>query len=112
MLKATATTFHLSRDPETQVATLGPDSLNPSTRPSLVPNSVSLLPSQDMRANKEVLLKDSFLTDEVFQALKSRLDVDLIENTFDTYVSMSTCTHTYVCMYVYTNTFIKSISSL
>lgn len=83
---ATATTFHLSQDPETQVAALGPDSLNPSTRPSLIPNAVSVLPSQEKRASEEVLLKGSFLTDEAFQALKTKLDIDLIENTFDRYV--------------------------
>ncbi|XP_037815934.1 uncharacterized protein LOC119606475 [Lucilia sericata] len=84
---ATATTFHLSQDPETQVAALGPDSLNPSTRPSLIPNAANLLPSQDKRASEEVLLKGSFLTDEAFQALKIKLDVDLIENTFDRYLN-------------------------
>lgn len=86
MFTATATTFHLSQDPETQVAALGPDSLNPSTRPSLIPNAANLLPSQEKRASEEVLLKGSFLTDEAFQALKTKLDIDLIENTFDRYV--------------------------
>ncbi|XP_065359909.1 uncharacterized protein LOC135953825 [Calliphora vicina] len=84
---ATATTFHLSQDPETQVAALGPDSLNPSTRPSLIPNAANLLLSQEKRASEEVLLKGSFLTDEAFQALKTKLDVDLIENTFDRYLN-------------------------
>lgn len=84
---ATATTFHLSEDPETQVAALGPDSLNPSTRPSLIPNSVSLLPSRDKDESEKILLKGSFLTDEAFQALKIKLDVDIIENTFERSVS-------------------------
>ncbi|KAM7356263.1 uncharacterized protein ACRADG_002068 [Cochliomyia hominivorax] len=84
---ASATTFHLSQDPETQVAALGPDSLNPSTRPSLIPNAANLLPSQEKRASEEVLLKGSFLTDEAFQALKIKLDIDLIENTFDRYLN-------------------------
>ncbi|TMW50685.1 hypothetical protein DOY81_004253 [Sarcophaga bullata] len=82
----TATTFHLSQDPETQVAALGPDSLNPSTRPSLIPNATSLLPSKEKRKSELVLLKGSFLTDEAFQALKTKLDIDLIENTFERYV--------------------------
>ncbi|XP_022233757.1 uncharacterized protein LOC111081908 isoform X2 [Drosophila obscura] len=82
------TTFHLSEDPETQVAALGPDSLNASTRPSLIPNSVSLL-TKDKRDSERapILLKGSFLTDEAFQALKTDLDVDLIENTFGRYLN-------------------------
>ncbi|XP_073838112.1 uncharacterized protein [Musca autumnalis] len=83
----TATTFHLSQDPETQVAALGPDSLNPSTRPSLIPNSVSLLPSHDKNQTEQVLLKGSFLTDEAFQTLKIKLSVDVIENTFEKYLN-------------------------
>lgn len=82
------TTFHLSEDPETQVAALGPDSLNPSTRPSLIPNSLTLLPKDKRESEREpILLKGSFLTDDAFQALKTDLDVDLIENTFGRYVS-------------------------
>lgn len=76
----------MSQDPETQVATLGPDSLNPSTRPSLIPNAANLLPSKEKRESDQILLKGSFLTDEAFQALKIKLDVDLIENTFERYV--------------------------
>ncbi|XP_030372016.1 uncharacterized protein LOC115622256 [Scaptodrosophila lebanonensis] len=81
------TTFHLSEDPETQVSALGPDSLNPSTRPSLIPNSISLLPAKDKRESEPILLKGSFLTDEAFQVLKTDLDVDLIENTFGRYLN-------------------------
>ncbi|BFF96409.1 uncharacterized protein DMAD_05075 [Drosophila madeirensis] len=82
------TTFHLSEDPETQVAALGPDSLNPSTRPSLIPNSVNLL-IKDKRESERgpILLEGSFLTDEAFQTLKTDLDVDLIENTFGRYLN-------------------------
>ncbi|XP_075164123.1 uncharacterized protein LOC142236740 [Haematobia irritans] len=87
-IKAVATTtFHLSEDPETQVEALGPDSLNPSTRPSLIPNSVSLLPNNEKSEKEQILLKGSFLTDEAFQALKIKLDVDAIENTFDRYLN-------------------------
>ncbi|XP_036327433.1 uncharacterized protein LOC118740043 [Rhagoletis pomonella] len=82
----TTTTFHLSEDPETQVAALGPDSLNPSTRPSLIPNAASLLPGKEKRESEPVLLKGSFLTDEAFHALKTELDIDVIENTFDRYL--------------------------
>ncbi|XP_034140315.1 uncharacterized protein LOC117591245 isoform X2 [Drosophila guanche] len=82
------TTFHLNEDPETQVAALGPDSLNPSTRPSLIPNSVNLL-MKDKRESEQgpIILKGSFLTDEAFQTLKTDLDVDLIENTFGRYLN-------------------------
>ncbi|XP_011186692.2 uncharacterized protein LOC105214777 [Zeugodacus cucurbitae] len=83
----TTTTFHLSEDPETQVAALGPDSLNPSTRPSLIPNAASLLPGKEKRDSDPIFLKGSFLTDEAFQALKTELDIDLIENTFDKYLN-------------------------
>lgn len=70
------------------MAALGPDSLNPSTRPSLIPNSLTLLPKDKRESEREpILLKGSFLTDEAFQALKTDLDVDLIENTFGRYVS-------------------------
>ncbi|ALC44740.1 CG13449 [Drosophila busckii] len=85
-LPQATTTFHLSEDPETQVATLGPDSLNASTRPSLIPNSISLLP-KDKREAEPILLKGSFLTDEAFQALKTDLNVDVIENTFGRYLN-------------------------
>lgn len=82
------TTFHLSQDPETQVAALGPDSLNASTRPSLIPNAVGLLPKDKREIEREpILLKGSFLTEEAFQALKTDLTEDLIENTFGRYVS-------------------------
>ncbi|XP_034106560.1 uncharacterized protein LOC117569488 [Drosophila albomicans] len=86
---ATATTtFHLSEDPETQVAALGPDSLNASTRPSLIPNAISLLPKDKRETEREpILLKGSFLTEEAFQALKTDLTVDLIENTFGRYLN-------------------------
>lgn len=84
------TTFHLSEDPETQVGTLGPDSLNASTRPSLIPNSAGLLVKDKRELDREpILLKGSFLTDEAFQALKTDLTVDLIENTFGRYVSIT-----------------------
>lgn len=84
------TTFHLSEDPETQVAALGPDSLNASTRPSLIPNTAGLLPKDRRELEREpILLKGSFLTDEAFQALKTDLTVDLIENTFGRYVSIA-----------------------
>ncbi|XP_030570873.1 uncharacterized protein LOC115769963 [Drosophila novamexicana] len=82
------TTFHLSEDPETQVGTLGPDSLNASTRPSLIPNSAGLLVKDKHELDREpILLKGSFLTDEAFQALKTDLTVDLIENTFGRYLN-------------------------
>ncbi|KAH8405068.1 hypothetical protein KR222_010782 [Zaprionus bogoriensis] len=82
------TTFHLSEDPETQVAALGPDSLNASTRPSLIPNAVGLLPKDKRETEQEpILLKGSFLTEEAFQALKTDLTVDLIENTFGRYLN-------------------------
>ncbi|TDG49608.1 hypothetical protein AWZ03_003846 [Drosophila navojoa] len=82
------TTFHLSEDPETQVAALGPDSLNASTRPSLIPNTAGLLPKDRREVEREpILLKGSFLTDEAFQALKTDLTVDLIENTFGRYLN-------------------------
>ncbi|XP_037931675.1 uncharacterized protein LOC119666471 [Teleopsis dalmanni] len=81
------TTFHLSEDPETQIATLGPDSLNPSTRPSLIPNSVSLMPDKEKRESDPLLLKGSFLTDDAFQAIKIDLDIDVIENTFGRYLN-------------------------
>lgn len=82
------TTFHLSDDPETQVATIGPDSVNPSTRPSLIQTNLHTLFPKEKRESESVLLKDSFLTNEAFQVLKSNLSVDLIENTFGTYVSI------------------------
>lgn len=41
-----------------------------------------LLPSKETQATDQVFLKDSFLTDEALKALKIKLDVDLIENTF------------------------------
>lgn len=70
------------------MAALGPDSLNASTRPSLIPNAVGLLPKDKRETEREpILLKGSFLTEEAFQALKTDLTEDHIENTFGKYVS-------------------------
>ncbi|KAI9588054.1 hypothetical protein GQX74_003900 [Glossina fuscipes] len=80
-------TFHLSEDPETQVSALGPDSLNPSTRPSLIPNCANLLPNKNKLDSDQIPLKGSFLTEEAFRALKTDLDVDKIENTFEIFLN-------------------------
>lgn len=89
------TTFQVNQEPETQIATLGPDSPNPSTRPSLIPNDNAQLPrltttqpidnlTDETRGN---CLKSSFISEDALKVLRRGLNIDIVEDSFDRYVS-------------------------
>lgn len=83
-------TFQPSQDPETQVATLGPDSPNLSTRPSLIPNAAGLLPLQsqfEKLKTSENMGKSCYLDEDSLKILRRGLNLDVVENVFDRYVN-------------------------
>lgn len=69
-------------DPETQIETLGPDSHNPSARPSLVPTNI--------RGEEQIKLEsrtsldiNSYLDTEILKLLRRELDEEVVDNEFD-----------------------------
>lgn len=90
----TTHTFQASQDPETHIATLGPDdSPNPSARPSFsIPyssGSIQLLPHAP-RCTFEIVETDEsefFLDEEALKLLRRGLNIDIVEEVFDRYVS-------------------------
>lgn len=89
----TTTTFQVSQEPETHIATLGPDdSPNPSGRPSLVPNEqriprLSLLMKRQSNDSSEEYLKSSFISEEALKFLRRGLNIDVVESNFERYVN-------------------------
>ncbi|XP_058465009.1 uncharacterized protein LOC131438772 [Malaya genurostris] len=83
--------FTPNQDPETQVATIEPDSPNYSTRPSLIPTGRSLfsstetLPKATMEEPVEYI--ECFLDDEALCLLRRGLNIDIVEAVFDRYKS-------------------------
>lgn len=84
----------MNQEPETQIATLGPDSPNPSTRPSLIPNEYAqILPRLSMQPNDNSIstrsdcLKSSFISEDALKFLRRGLNIDIVEESFDLYVS-------------------------
>jgi len=84
------TVFYSSHDPETQVATLGPDSPNPSARPSIVLNDdhLNLMTNNDIVKNQISLLNNSnnYLDRETLKLLSRCLDLKVVEGNFGKYV--------------------------
>lgn len=95
----TSTTFRPSQDPETQVATVPPDSTTQSQRPSIVANGASMLgvdggggSAEDKRAPRgsktssedlrEALGKMSFLDESLLSQLRRGLSIEAIETNF------------------------------
>lgn len=81
----------MNQEPETQIATLGPDSPNPSTRPSLIPNDYAQMPRMSMQPTDNPIagrdcLKSSFISEEALKFLRRGLNIDIVENSFDRYV--------------------------
>ncbi|KAJ8926518.1 hypothetical protein NQ314_021120 [Rhamnusium bicolor] len=77
--------FQASMDPETQVATIGIDSYNTSTRPSLVPGSSQDLP--EVTEKKKGILRpsksldiDSYLDTEILKQLRRELNEEIVDN--------------------------------
>ncbi|XP_058835814.1 uncharacterized protein LOC131692667 [Topomyia yanbarensis] len=83
--------FTPNQDPETQVATIDPDSPNYSARPSLIPTGRSLLSSAETppRASvaEPVEYVECFLDDEALCLLRRGLNIDIVEAVFDRYKS-------------------------
>jgi hypothetical protein len=80
--------FQTSLDPETQVATIGPDSHNASARPSLVPLSLDEAPDTiDKGKNSARPSKcweiDSYLDAEILKQLRRELNEEIIDNEFN-----------------------------
>ncbi|EFA08824.1 hypothetical protein TcasGA2_TC006521 [Tribolium castaneum] len=83
-----APAFQTSVDPETQVATIGPDSHNPSARPSLVPatpEETLEVPESGKRSARPSKCWDidSFLDVEILKQLRRELDEEVIDNEFN-----------------------------
>lgn len=88
----TVSTFQVSQEPETQIATLGPDSPNQSNRPSLIPNGnniprLSIFAPQSQQNKNEACLQSSFITEEALKILRRGLNIDRVEGAFERYVS-------------------------
>ncbi|KAJ8916127.1 hypothetical protein NQ315_004494 [Exocentrus adspersus] len=78
--------FQASLDPETQVATIGLDSHNTSTRPSLVPGSSFLNDIPEPERRKSVIRPsksldiDSYLDTEILKQLRRELNEEIVDN--------------------------------
>ncbi|KAK9744704.1 hypothetical protein QE152_g7472 [Popillia japonica] len=73
-----------SIDPETQVATIGIDSHNPSARTSLIPNTEQEM--DDAKAEekrKSSLDVNSYLDKEILRQLRRELNEEIVDNEFD-----------------------------
>lgn len=92
----TTHTFQASQDPETHIATLAADdSQNASARPSFsIPYSTGScqLLGHIPRATFEIVEEDNsefFLDEESLKLLRRGLNIDIVEEVFDRYVSYS-----------------------
>lgn len=86
----TTSTYQVSQEPETQVATLDLDSANPSGRPSLVPGASDMPRLSLINANRssnDMYQQSSFISEDALQYLRRGLSIEVIEKTFDRYVS-------------------------
>lgn len=92
---AIQTSFRPNQDPETQVATLGPDSPNLSTRPSLIPDIDNEIVLQTTQAKfntfniHEENRSACFLDEDSLKVLRRGLNLDMVENTFECHVTFS-----------------------
>nr|CAI5837116.1 unnamed protein product [Callosobruchus analis] len=82
--------FQPSLDPETQVATVGPESLNTSARQSLVPDSeeteTPVITQNKRRANLRATKSfevDSYLDVEILKHLRRELTAELVDTELD-----------------------------
>lgn len=97
---ANGNVYHVSQEPETQIAALGPDSPNASARPSLVPTGnnapQAMAGGEKKRSSADPLAgnQSSFLTDETLKILKRGLDIAVVESAFTKYVRiLMNCKH-------------------
>lgn len=87
---ATTNTFHMSQEPETLIATLGPDSPNQSARPSLVPAHAAPAASHSNSIGEQSkngkYLQSTFITEDALKLLRRGLNIDIVENAFERFV--------------------------
>lgn len=87
---ATTNTFHMSQEPETLIATLGPDSPNQSARPSLVPGNTAAAANHSNSIGDQPkdgkYLQSSFITEDALKLLRRGLNIDIVENAFERFV--------------------------
>ncbi|XP_072380490.1 uncharacterized protein [Diabrotica undecimpunctata] len=84
-------TFQASLDPETQVATIGPDSHNPSARHSLAPEGASSqdVPCEEVKRSKTPVKFStsldikSFLSTEILKQLRRELNETIVDTELD-----------------------------
>lgn len=90
---ATSNTFHMSQEPETLIATLGPDSPNQSARPSLVPAQTIAAASHSNSIGEQPkdgkYLQSTFITEDALKLLRRGLNIDIVENAFERFVMNS-----------------------
>lgn len=83
--------FHMSNEPETLIAAIGPDSPNASARPSLVPNANAASTNTSLanadKSKQADLLKNSFLNEDALKILRRGLNVDIVESAFERFVA-------------------------
>lgn len=82
-------TYQVSQEPETQVATLELDSANQSCRPSLIPGASNVPRLSLINANRQVnetFSQSSFISEDALKYLRRGLTIDVIEKSFDRYV--------------------------
>lgn len=87
---SSSNTFHMSQEPETLIATLGPDSPNQSARPSLVPthpvNATNHSNSIGDQPKDGKYLQSTFITEDALKLLRRGLNIDIVENAFERFV--------------------------
>ncbi|XP_052753274.1 uncharacterized protein LOC113520801 isoform X1 [Galleria mellonella] len=72
------------QDPETQIAGIGSDSQNPSSRGSIAPSADDEIITLPMIKTGAARKTDSFLDDEILKYLHREVDEEAIETEFDT----------------------------
>lgn len=88
----TTSTFQVSQEPETQIATIGPDSPTQSNRPSLIPNE-NIMPKLSLSVATGNVMNDkgsrrpsSYITEDSLKYLRRGLNIDVVEGSFERYV--------------------------
>lgn len=87
-------TFRMNQEPETQIATIGPDSPNASARPTGQVNkdAAAKMQSSDSTTNRRCdskYLRSNFITEDALKILRRGLNIDIVESAFEKFVSKS-----------------------
>lgn len=84
-------TFRVNQEPETQIATIGPDSPNASARPPVMKNDTIAKESRHnsvvQRNRENQYLRSTFITEDALKILRRGLNVDIVESAFEKFVS-------------------------